>query len=290
VQPSAALITGRPRTGCHRPFQALPERGVQDVARDPFYLFPRNLGDWQQDGPREILAANIVDGLARTTTIRSSWRARRMNRRSGFSWRGTPIRARAAFTQPEICLPGAGWEIAWLERSDIADRMGTDTPFNINRAIIQQNDTRMMVYYWFQQGERRIAWDFAAKFYLLIDGDHERLDRWRPGPADDADRTGRGGCGGGGTAAKRAGRADADPPALRARQLRHVAYAFQPRDILGEGGLNLLAEIGAIPASSLVAGQDRYFIAASHQLGAQAALPGLRPVSTHQARHSASSA
>jgi hypothetical protein len=41
---------------------------------------------------------------------------------------------------PEICLPGAGWEIAWLERSDIADRMGTETPFNINRAIIQQNE------------------------------------------------------------------------------------------------------------------------------------------------------
>jgi hypothetical protein len=64
-----------------------------------------------------------------------------MNRRSGFSWRGTPIRLRAACHSPEICLPGAGWEIAWLERSDIADRMGTDTPFNINRAIIQQNDT-----------------------------------------------------------------------------------------------------------------------------------------------------
>jgi hypothetical protein len=28
----------------------------------------------------------------------------------------------------------------------------------------------MMVYYWFQQGERRIAWDFAAKFYLMVDG------------------------------------------------------------------------------------------------------------------------
>jgi hypothetical protein len=39
--------------------------------------------------------------------------------------------------------------------------------------------------------------------------------------------------------------------------------ALQPRDILGEGGLNLLAEIGAIPASSLVAGQDRYFITTS---------------------------
>ena len=28
----------------------------------------------------------------------------------------------------------------------------------------------MMVYYWFQQGDRRVAWDFAAKFYLLADG------------------------------------------------------------------------------------------------------------------------
>jgi EpsI family protein len=40
----------------------------------------------------------------------------------------------------------------------------------INRAIIQQGTTRMMVYYWFQQGERRVAWDMAAKFWLLVDG------------------------------------------------------------------------------------------------------------------------
>ena len=28
----------------------------------------------------------------------------------------------------------------------------------------------MMVYYWFQQRERRLAWDFAAKFWLMVDG------------------------------------------------------------------------------------------------------------------------
>jgi ABC-type multidrug transport system fused ATPase/permease subunit len=48
----------------------------------------------------------------------------------------------------------------------------------------------MMVYYWFQQGERRIAWDFAAKFYLMVDGIvRHRLHRWgaeaRLGAADD---------------------------------------------------------------------------------------------------------
>ena len=48
--------------------------------------------------------------------------------------------------------------------------MGSDRPFNINRAIIQKGNTRMMVYYWFQQRERRIAWDIAAKFWLMMDG------------------------------------------------------------------------------------------------------------------------
>ena len=40
----------------------------------------------------------------------------------------------------------------------------------INRAIIQKGETRMMVYYWFEQKGRKVAWDFAAKMYLLLDG------------------------------------------------------------------------------------------------------------------------
>ena len=38
----------------------------------------------------------------------------------------------------------------------------------------------MMVYYWFPQRERRIAWDIAAKFWLMIDGPPPagRTARW----------------------------------------------------------------------------------------------------------------
>ena len=43
-------------------------------------------------------------------------------------------------------------------------------PFMINRAIIQKGETRMMVYYWFEQKGRKIAWDMAAKYWLLVDG------------------------------------------------------------------------------------------------------------------------
>ena len=28
----------------------------------------------------------------------------------------------------------------------------------------------MMVYYWFEQKGRHVAWDFAAKFWLMVDG------------------------------------------------------------------------------------------------------------------------
>jgi exosortase D (VPLPA-CTERM-specific) len=171
VQPSAALITSAALAlAAIGAFQALPERGAQDIARDPFYLFPRDLGDWRQDGPRQILDANIVDGL-NSDDYHSVILTRAVDEPEvGLFMAWYADQTQGGIHSPEICLPGAGWEIAWLERSDIADRMGTDTPFNINRAIIQRNDTRMMVYYWFQQGDRRIAWDFAAKFYLLIDG------------------------------------------------------------------------------------------------------------------------
>ena len=71
---------------------------------------------------------------------------------------------------PEICLPSSGWEIAWLERSEISETINYPGPFKINRAVIQKGETRMLAYYWFDQRGRKIAWDFAAKLNLLADG------------------------------------------------------------------------------------------------------------------------
>ena len=69
----------------------------------------------------------------------------------------------------EICLPGAGWEIAWLERSDLTKELGWHRPFMVNRAIIQKGETRMMVYYWFDQRGRNLTGDYEAKVYALWD-------------------------------------------------------------------------------------------------------------------------
>lgn len=171
VRPSAAMIAAAIiGTVSAAAVLALPDRGGLVPARDSFALFPRTLGDWEQYGPRQLLTTQIeevlgaddyhqVDLVKADTPIPVSL---------FMAWYDD--QSDGGVHSPEVCLPGSGWEIAWLERSDITGAMGTGTPFMLNRAIIQKGETRMMVFYWFQQRHRRIAWDFAAKYWLMVDG------------------------------------------------------------------------------------------------------------------------
>ena len=147
-----------------------PTAGKVAVERSAFSAFPRQLGEWRQEGAAERLDAGITAvlgaddyhsvnftkaGAAAPVSLFMAWYA---------------DQSKGGVHSPEICLPGSGWEIAWLERSDMTQVMKWDTAFDINRAIIQKGETRMMVYYWFEQKGRKIAWDFAAKYWLMVDG------------------------------------------------------------------------------------------------------------------------
>ena len=151
-------------------FLAMPERGGVVPERERFAMFPETIGDWQQAGPRETLPANVESTLGADDYHQVNLVNSGASAPVGLfmAWYNDQIKG--GVHSPEICLPGSGWEIAWLERTDIAETIGSDTPFSINRAIIQKGNTRMMVYYWFQQRDRRIAWDIAARFWLMMDG------------------------------------------------------------------------------------------------------------------------
>ncbi|MEL6531956.1 MAG: VPLPA-CTERM-specific exosortase XrtD [Pseudomonadota bacterium] len=172
VQPSAALITSAVlAVGALGAWQAIPDNRQGTIARDSFALFPRELGAWEQQGRPDRLSENVAEVLAADDYHQVTLTRPGVDEPAvGLFMAFYEDQTQGGVHSPEICLPGSGWEIAWLERTDITEMMGTDVPFNINRAIIQRGETRMMVYYWFQQGERRVAWDFAAKFYLMIDG------------------------------------------------------------------------------------------------------------------------
>jgi exosortase D (VPLPA-CTERM-specific) len=172
VEASPAMITTAALTvAMSFAFLAVPDRSVDaSVERDRFHLFPREIGDWQQVGLPEILDQRTAQALGA-----DDYHSVQLTNPSEAASVGLFVawyadQSRGGVHSPEICLPGGGWEIAWLERSDITERLGADRPFNLNRAIIQKGETRMMVYYWFQQRERRIAWDIAAKFWLMVDG------------------------------------------------------------------------------------------------------------------------
>lgn len=171
IQPSAALILSAVLLlGGGAAWQAMPERGTTLVPRDPFSLFPRTLGAWEQQGPRHILKPGVLKTLGADDYHQVDLVNAETGNAAGLFMAWYDDQSKGGVHSPEICLPGSGWEIAWLERTNITDVMDSETPFNINRAIIQKGETRMMVYYWFEQKNRRIAWDFSAKFWLMVDG------------------------------------------------------------------------------------------------------------------------
>ncbi len=171
VRPSAALITSVGiLVAATAVFMALPERGAMRVERESFSTFPRTLGTWEQAGQRRILDTGVATVLGADDYHQVEFVSPAAAAPVNFFTAWYYDQSSGGVHSPEICLPGGGWEIAWLERTDITEQMGSATPFNINRAIIQKGETRMMVYYWFEQKGRRIAWDFAAKYWLMVDG------------------------------------------------------------------------------------------------------------------------
>lgn len=171
IRPSTALVaTAFLGVAALGAWQMVPQDRGQQVTRSAFAMFPTRLGDWQQRGPEERLTPEIAKALGA-----DDYRQVTMTRDGATAPVGLFMafyhdQSKGGVHSPEICLPSSGWEIAKLERVDIAPRLNVDGQFLLNRAIIQKGESRMMVYYWFQQGERRVAWDVAAKFYLLADG------------------------------------------------------------------------------------------------------------------------
>jgi exosortase D (VPLPA-CTERM-specific) len=69
---------------------------------------------------------------------------------------------------PAVCIPGNGWQIANLVRTNFTSS-SPNISLPINRAIIEKNATKELVYYWFEERGRTIANEWLSKAYLLAD-------------------------------------------------------------------------------------------------------------------------
>ncbi len=168
VVPAAALAVAAIGTGgVAAAVMFSPEREAVRVARDPFVLFPRRIGDW--DGHvNPVLDAQIERVLGaddyHSATFSRVDESQPIDLFMGFYYNqmdGTGIHS------PEVCIPSGGWEVsAW--RPITIDVAG-EAPIRANRAVIQRGAARQLVYYWFELRGRRVAGDFEAKIVNLAD-------------------------------------------------------------------------------------------------------------------------
>jgi exosortase D (VPLPA-CTERM-specific) len=166
IQPSAALI-GAALTAAFlaTAWQMVPERAPVVVDREPFTLFPARFGQWEA-GPQRAL-----DPATEQILAADDYHSVALANAAG----GAPVDLFVAWYKdqltggthdPQVCLPGGGWEIADLKQIEAGDPAGGR--FSLNRAIIQKGVDRMLVYYWFEQQGQRTASGFTAKMQLML--------------------------------------------------------------------------------------------------------------------------
>lgn len=172
VQPSVALISATVVIiTAASAWPLIPDRTTTAPERFDFALLPNQLGEWRQFGDEQKFSPEIERSLAADdyTALQFS-RAVNQPRIDFFSAWYRDLSADGVQHTPEICLPGAGWEIAEVDRVDISGQLGLDASFTINRVIVQKNEQQMVVYYWFSHMGHIMPRNTAAKISVLTRG------------------------------------------------------------------------------------------------------------------------
>src|ERR1700683_3650539 len=68
---------------------------------------------------------------------------------------------------PKNCLPGAGWDPVHSGYATIAVPFGRNIV--VNEYVIQQDQNKQLVFYWYQGRGRVIASEYAGKFWMVAD-------------------------------------------------------------------------------------------------------------------------
>ena len=129
--------------------------------RSRFVAFPATIGEWH--GHASMLEPQVEHGLALEDYILSDYSKPDGKAVNLYVAYYASQRTGESPHSPLVCIPGDGWSITKLERISY----GAGQP--LNRAIIERNGSKQLVYYWYEERGRRIASEYWSKWYLLYD-------------------------------------------------------------------------------------------------------------------------
>ena len=134
--------------------------------RQRFVAFPGGLGEWQ--GRPTLLEPQVEHALGLEDYILADYRGPSRGSVNLYVAYYASQRTGVSPHSPIVCMPGGGWQITRFERTTFTSD-AHQLSFPINRALIERNSTKQVVYYWFVQRGRIIANEYVSKWFLFAD-------------------------------------------------------------------------------------------------------------------------
>jgi EpsI family protein len=151
------------------------DREETPPSRTAFLEFPMNLGSWH--GTSLALEKPYIEALRLDDYALADYYTQGGDRVNFYSAYYRSQKKGRSVHSPQSCLPGGGWTISSLTRVPLPSFPSSMVPLHANRAVIQKDDQRQVVLYWFKQRERILADEYLVKLYLLWDAfSRERTD------------------------------------------------------------------------------------------------------------------
>ncbi len=149
-------------------WQAVPAASSAPIARQPFAMFPSELGHWH--GTTGLLDPGTSRVLAADDYLLSDYReGRGENAVNLFIAFYNSQTSGSGIHSPEVCIPTGGWEVSRWETRPTGYRRPSGEELIVNRAVIQKDFDRQVVYYWFRERGQPMTGSLAAKVSTLVD-------------------------------------------------------------------------------------------------------------------------
>ena len=146
---------------------AIVNRDEFPPSRETFMDFPMQFSQWQ--GTAFPLEKQYIDTLRFDDYVLADYRVDQGQTVNFYAAYYRSQKKGQSAHSPQSCLPGGGWEITSLSSVEMPSLPTNVQPFHINRVLIQKNDQKQIVLYWFKQRDRILTDEYLVKFYLFWD-------------------------------------------------------------------------------------------------------------------------
>jgi exosortase D (VPLPA-CTERM-specific) len=132
----------------------------------PFAAFPTAFGEWS--GKPSTIEPDVERFLGVTDYILSDYAKRDGRSVNLYVAYYASQRTGISPHSPSVCIPGNGWQITKLERTNYRSN-DSNISLPLNRVVIEKGRNKELVYYWFEERGMKIANEYLSKLYLLRD-------------------------------------------------------------------------------------------------------------------------